>query len=156
MLIPFGVSAQSLDNWVLGSGGASSVSEGMQLSWTLGETNVASVKKNKRLFTEGFHQSYIEVREAILFQPAINNVKIQVFPNPAADHVQLDFGDKLPRDFELRLLDLNGKLLHFQEYQSSITATLNLGDFPPALYLISIQIVDQMLSQPQTFQIIKY
>lgn len=155
-LIPFGVNAQSLDNWVIGSGGESAINSGMQLSWTLGEPNTATISKAGFMVTEGFQQSYLEVRELLLFKPATNDFKIQVFPNPASDHVQVNFRDKLPRDFDLRLLDAKGTLLQFQQYQSATEVSINLEGLPAAIYLISIQINDQVPSLPHSYQIIKH
>lgn len=156
MLFPLGISAQSLDNWVIGSGGESSVSSGIQLSWTLGEPNTASISKNGHMYTEGFQQSYLEVLELNPFQPALNTLKIRVFPNPSSDHVQVNFRDKLPRDFDLRLLDSKGKLLQFQQYHSASEVSINLEGLPAAVYLISIQINEQVPSLPHSFQIIKH
>lgn len=155
LLIPFNISAQSLDNWVIGSGGEASASSGIYLSWTLGEPNTASINKNGHMFTEGFQQSYLEVKTLNVFQPPANNLKIQVFPNPASDHVQVTFGDKLLRDFDLRLLDTKGKLLQYQQYQSAAEFSINLAGLPAAVYLISIQINDSIPTLPHSFQIIK-
>ncbi len=156
ILIPLGISAQSLDNWVIGSAGESSALARINLSWTLGEPNTATLKKNGLMFTEGFHQSYLEVRELNLFQPVLKDFKIQVFPNPTADHVQVNFGDNLPLDFDLRLLDSKGKLLQYQHYQNASEVSINLESYPASVYLISIQINDPIPSLPHTFQIIKH
>jgi hypothetical protein len=155
ILFPLGISAQSIDNWVIGSGGESSVNSRIQISWTLGEPNTATINKNGHMFTEGFQQSYLEVIELNLFQSPLNKLKIQVFPNPTSDHIQVDFGDKLPRDFDLRLFDSKGKLLQFQQYENASEVSINLEGLAASVYLISIQINEEVPSLPHSFQIIK-
>jgi hypothetical protein len=155
-LIPLGISAQSLDNWVIGSGGAATVSSGIQLSWTLGEPNTASVSKNNLMITEGFHQSYLQHTVLYALLPAARKFDVQVFPNPTADYVQVSFADNSARDFDLRIFDVNGKMLQYHQLQSATTAQLNLQGLPASSYVISVQINDKQPSLPQTFQIIKH
>lgn len=156
LLIPFNISAQSLDNWVIGSGGESSVNPGIQLSWTLGEPNTATISKDHLMVTEGFHQSYLP---QVFFPAGISvgkNFSVQVFPNPAFDLIQIHFADTQTKDFELRLLDLHGKMLQYHRYQDVTNAQLNVKELPAATYLLSIQSKDTEPSLPQTFQIIKH
>jgi hypothetical protein len=155
LLLPFGISAQNLDNWVIGSGGESTVSTGIQLSWTLGEPNTTSIRKNNLMITEGFHQSYLQNVFFPALLPAASKFAVQVFPNPTADHIQINFADNSAKDFELRLLDGNGKMLQFHRYQSATSAQLNLQSLPASTYMISIQMNDINPTLPQTFQIIK-
>jgi hypothetical protein len=155
-LIPLGISAQSLDNWVIGSGGEATVSSGIQLSWTLGEPNTATINKNNLMITEGFHQSYLQHAFIQAHLPATSRFAVQVFPNPTADYVQVNFADNSARDFDLRIFDVNGKMLQYHQYQSATNAQLNLQGLQASSYMISIQMNDIQPSLPQTFQIIKH
>ncbi len=156
LLIPFGINAQSLDNWVIGSGGESTVNSGIQLSWTLGEPNTATINKDDLMITEGFHQSYLQNAFLQAHLPAASKFAVQVFPNPTADHVQINFADNSARDFDLRLFDVNGKILQYHQYQSATNAQLNLQGLTASTYVISIQMNDLQATLPQTFQIIKH
>lgn len=156
LLIPLGISAQSFDNWVIGSGGEATISSGIQLSWTLGEPNTATINKNSLMITEGFHQSYLQYAFLQAHLPAAFQSVVRVFPNPATDHVQITFADNSARDFDLRIFDVNGKMLQYHQYQSTANAQLNLQGWPASTYVISIQMHDVQSVLPQTFQIIKH
>ncbi|MBK7428815.1 MAG: T9SS type A sorting domain-containing protein [Saprospiraceae bacterium] len=156
LLIPFGINAQSLDNWVIGSGGEATVSSGIQISWTLGEPNTATINKNNLMITEGFHQSYLPYAFLPAHLPAANKFAFHVFPNPTANYVHINFDDNTARDFDLRLFDIHGKMLQYQQYKSATTAQLNLESLPASTYVISIHMNDLQPSLPQTFQIIKH
>ena len=154
LLTPLGAFGQSLDNWVIGSGGEVSPGTKIQLSWTLGELNTSSVKTRNGMITEGFQQSYLVI-------PDLKNksnselLDVFVFPNPTADLVQVNFADSKARDFDIFVHDINGKLLQFQQFKSTIQTELSLEALPAAIYMISIQINDNHNTLPYSFQIIK-
>ncbi|MBK7428813.1 MAG: T9SS type A sorting domain-containing protein [Saprospiraceae bacterium] len=153
-LIPLGVFGQSLDNWVIGSGGEFSPGSKIQLSWTLGELNTSSIKTRNGLITEGFQQSYIVLPE-LKYKSTSDVLDVFVFPNPTADWVQVNFADSKARDFDIFVHDAKGKLLQFQQFKNTIQTELSLESLPAAIYMVSIQVKDNRISLPYSFQIIK-
>ncbi len=154
LLIPFGVFGQSLDNWVIGSGGELSPGSKIQLSWTLGELSTSSIETHNGWLTEGFQQSYLVI-------PQLNpksyseELNVLVFPNPTAGWVQVNFADSKARDFDIFVHDARGKLLKFQQHKSTIQTELSLESLPPSIYMVSIQTHESQSTLPYSFQIIK-
>ena len=60
--------------------------------------------------------------------------KIQVYPNPAEDHLNLD---KIPDGSTLKILDLQGRQI-YKEYISGIVDQLNISFLERGLYLVEI------------------
>lgn len=154
LLIPFGVFGQSLDNWVIGSGGEISPASKIQLSWTLGELSTATIKNNKGWITEGFHQSYLVIPD-LTSKRNSEELNISVFPNPTAGWIQVNFTDSKARDFDIFVHDARGKLLTFQQFKSTIQTELSLESLPPSIYMVSIQTHESQSTLPYSFQIIK-
>ncbi len=155
-LIPLGLSGQSLENWVIGSGGEATVSSGIQLAWTLGEPSTATLASKSGWITEGFHQTYPEILPINIPRISPSKLGIQIFPNPAADHVQIKFDDNVPGTYDLKLYDRKGQLLKYLQMQHSHQNNLSLEGLPSGIYLISVQLNEADSSSPHSFQIIKH
>ncbi len=66
--------------------------------------------------------------------------EFEIFPNPATSHLNIQFGAGLEFDTELRISDLNGKVLkRFSYSKETAEATLNVQDFPKGLYIFSFE-----------------
>jgi hypothetical protein len=154
LLTPLGVFGQSLDNWVIGSGGELSPGSKIQLSWTLGEFSTSSLKTQNGLLTEGFQQSYLVIPE-LNAKSSSELFEVLVFPNPTAGWIQVNLADSKARDFDILIHDARGKLLQFQHFKNTIQTELSLESLPPSIYTVSIQIYDNQSALPHSFQIIK-
>lgn len=115
----------------------------LTVGFTLDEINVATP-------TDGQHSEWFWSREfpaaySWLFEHdqasvdshevAGNNIKMQVFPNPATDWIRLS-GNDLNQELEIRIMDTNGKtLISDVQYGDEAIWT---GDLPRGAYIVSI------------------
>ena len=82
-------------------------------------------------------------------------LNLRVYPNPTVNKVMLEF--ELPTDqpYRLRLFDLTGRLLIYQEADGSAGENqlpLQLGDWPSGLYLLEVQTDTQKAQQRLVIQ----
>ena len=80
------------------------------------------------------------------------NLKIQAYPNPTTDLLQLQIDGNSPADFIYQLSDLNGNLLLSARAQSNIT-TLDMRPYSASIYFLTIKSAS---SKTKTFKIVKH
>ncbi len=157
MFLVFTSNGQSLDLWVIGSGGETTVSEKVNLQWTLGEIQVSSIRTSKGLYTEGFHQPYIQVINiSNIAIPLPQQPDIKVFPNPASTELIIAFDQKLSGEYEYSLFNSGGKVADFGRLDFGLQTTLDVSRHIPGTYwlqLIHTDIITQV-KQTTNFQII--
>ncbi len=67
--------------------------------------------------------------------------RVKTFPNPASDHLYVDYQADRPRAVQVRLLDLEGRLVHqTQGKDQSITYIFPLADLPAGIYLLQVEV----------------
>lgn len=157
-MLSAGVYAQSLDNWVVGAGGESKSHNGIQLSWTLGETNISAISTSKGWLTEGFHQPQIEVMklETPAYQSQIKKrIELIVYPNPAIDLILIDMPDGQPRTYNQRLTDLQGRTVSYARFDQASGSNLSVSELSSGIYFLNIQIQEEGELITQSFKIIK-
>ena len=80
--------------------------EGYQVSWSLGETVIATFNNENNFLTQGFHQSFLKVTPVFSI---LNDLRIKVFPNPASQKVYINKNSNLT--FSYKLFTLEGKVI---------------------------------------------
>jgi len=156
LLLPFAVTAQSVSNWVIASGGSISAVTVTQLEWTLGEPFVSSTTTRQGIFTEGFHQPIVEVRR-VQEQDLTSDIDIQVFPNPTSAQLFVNINQVAAREQYYLLFNMEGKLVDSGNLGTGKTKTIDLQRLVPGTYLLKIgqnEVMDQQ-SITHHFQIIK-
>ena len=110
MALPFlcsSVFAQTIQNSVIGSAGASAAAGGVQMDYTVGEIVVETFTAGGNTLTQGFHQTNLTL-------VAIENLElfadVVLYPNPTIDQVQLDIPEAYGL-MDVLLYDVTGKLV---------------------------------------------
>jgi hypothetical protein len=80
------------------------------------------------------------------------NLKIQAYPNPTTDLLQLQIDGNSPGDFTYQLSDLNGNLLYSARALSNIT-TLDMRAYSASIYFLTIKSTS---TKTKTFKIVKH
>ncbi len=80
-----------------------------QLSWTVGEPVIEAYNSGDTLLTQGMHQSKLII--STIKEVEDLDVKIQVYPNPAVDHVQLEVESTKDEKLSYILYQMNGSVL---------------------------------------------
>lgn len=67
-------------------------------------------------------------------------LRMELSPNPAIDILQVSVDTQLSEDLQLNILNLDGKLLHQQQYNSTGTNTvdLHISDLPSGIYFVQL------------------
>ncbi|MGA1978208.1 MAG: T9SS type A sorting domain-containing protein [Bacteroidales bacterium] len=110
----------------------------LTLSWTLGETIIPSYYNSSAglYLTHGFESI---LRTVIVEENIETPVKINVYPNPASDYVNINFEAPLDNSVTLYLFDSQGKLFKNQVIEPSTSEIqINFQDLPPGIYLIKL------------------
>ena len=119
------------------------------LSWTLGEAVIETLVSDNFTLTQGFQQSKLTVTAIDVTQ--IPGIKLSVYPNPASNFLFVEILSDRPGDLQLRLFDLNGKLLLLKKVTESIH-TVQMQHYTPAIYILVITSDGKTI---QTYQIVK-
>ena len=134
------IDAQVLHHQMLSAQGASVVlSSGMVITQTVGQSSVIGVYSGQFIGGQGFQQSTLKSKiSSSVNVPVLTN--LSVYPNPFSTSVSV----VVPVVFEgvflpVNLFDMRGRLLYAGTHQVHNQAiTLELGNLPNAIYLLSI------------------
>ncbi|MEO9869473.1 FG-GAP-like repeat-containing protein [Ekhidna sp.] len=76
--------------------------------------------------------------------------QLVLYPNPGADVMEISFNERVEGSVEIKVSDLNGKIVH-QEMQravgESFKATVDMQDHKSGIYLIELRFGDQVFKQ---------
>lgn len=132
------LSAQTAERDVLANaGGTATLPNKYTVSWTLGETFVATRKSTNPaiIVTEGFQQAENGTVPTLELPDAVG--QITVAPNPAGDALYLSLSVLPGISLHATLLDLNGRALR-QAALMDLQTTLDLRGLPAAVYVLSL------------------
>ena len=60
-VLPYGINAQSVDQYVIGTAGSHAANGNLSLSWTIGEVVIEIFEKPFATVTQGLHQSQLTI-----------------------------------------------------------------------------------------------
>lgn len=123
---------------VIASAGGYSVTSGISLSWTLGETIIPTFKSadNSIILTHGFQQQLIVTSvEENLEIP----VSVKVFPNPASEILNIRFDEPVDGELRIYLINSEGRLVKTDFIEAVTTEKqLNMQDLPAGMYYLRL------------------
>ena len=86
--------AQKSNHFVIAAQGSSDQSATLSLDWTIGEVVTETVQYGNEIFTQGFHQPVLMVKERLIERSSGNidlpELIAKVYPNPFVSEVTLD------------------------------------------------------------------
>ena len=151
LFISFISFAQQISPEVIASGGDHFENSDLSMSWTIGETVIATLESDY-ILTQGFHQDIFTI--TAVDEKELENISINIFPNPTADYLYIDWksNTQLMEQVNIQLLDMNGKVLLEKSYHSpSDIMMINLQSYERAHYILRLINGRQI----KTFKIIK-
>ena len=131
----FLLSAQSIQNDVISSGGASSSSANLQIEYTIGEPVIETFETTNLTLTQGFHQPSLTITS---IEEPEGLTDISFFPNPVTDELTIEIPPHYSGEFLCSLFDLNGKLLSASTLVGG-SNTINMHSFATGTYLLQIR-----------------
>ena len=100
---------QTISPEVLGSAGDEGTAGTTTVAWTIGEPLVETIASGSNQISQGFHQPrYVLVGLAPLGPLGL---EVDVYPNPAENHVYFEFTRENELPLAVDLVDMSGKVL---------------------------------------------
>lgn len=162
LFITAGISAQQylLQPSIIAPAGDQNWSPDLMLDWTVGEVAIESLHAGDRLFTEGFHQSDLQVVR-ILPEPVVQPesisgepVGVQVYPNPVSHFLTIQIHNARQQQYQVSVFDLNGRQLMARNmYPYSGSAEIDFSAFVQGMYLL--RIINTDTGQQSSYRIAK-
>jgi len=141
LLIPFLfccgqiVYGQSIKPDLITTAGNFSTNSNNSVSWTIGECIIETFSNSNNKLTQGFQQSRYEITTSV--DNTGNLIKINLFPNPATDIVNLDIEVQDNNEFFFELYDLNGKCLQNGKIIST-RSEIRFAGYSGSTYLLNV------------------
>ena len=141
LLLPPALFAQpEIERDVVNAGGGSTESDGIMLSYSIGEAIIESVENQDIILTQGFLQSD-DMLTDVEFQE--ENLSVRLYPNPATSKVIIEINfEENPDYLEIKLTGLAGREYYsvrkFYPGQKQITEKIDISDLSQGSYYISL------------------
>jgi len=70
----------------------------------------------------------------------LEDISVQMMPNPASDYVQLQFNFEKPEDVTMIMTDMNGGVVRMNRYNGILNDNIqiNLQDIPAGNYIVNL------------------
>ncbi len=124
-------------------GGYGEASNGNSLSYSIGETMVATTSNFNQTLTQGFQQNSFKAVVGIieLKDVAIN---VEAYPNPTTEFLNIKISGKNQelnaKDYELIMFDMLGKQVQLEKnWIDETTIQLDLKQIPTGMYLVNFK-----------------
>lgn len=107
------------------------------VSYTIGQTIYNNYSDSNTSKIQGVQQPYVI---SVLSMPEVDNnqnVSISVYPNPVTSHLVLKFKEFNNERYDLKIYDLNGRLLQ-NNLIDGIETSINMENYDASIYLIKI------------------
>ena len=144
------LSYNGLSQSVISSAGKTSSSNNFIISWTLGETVVATLQNENTNLTQGFHQPLmVDLFPTFLEDDMV--LDMVAYPNPTYDKVLFKGGDPTGT-YHLRLVDKLGRVLEQKSVHAS-ELELEMGRYTNGSYLI--EVIENKSEKRVIFNIVK-
>ena len=142
------LSAQVISQQVINTTGKTTTLNTIELSWSVGEPAIATLKNSSILLTQGFLQPDVHVHNSGIETINVSN-DISVFPNPVHDQLFIKQSSDLIES--ISLYNALGQRLSEERFDSKV---LDMSLLKPGIYFINL--VTYGHRQVHTFKIIKY
>lgn len=123
----------------LGSGGSSNKvitnNGAYSVSQSIGQSSVIGThSKNGYYLRQGYQQPLHKIK--VVNTSKINDLDAKIFPNPFQEAVSIAFSETIKNDISVSVFDVNGKLVHSQEFPKSQHVQLNLDKLSTGNYIL--------------------
>lgn len=132
------VSAQEIGRQMISSQGASiTTASGLKVTQTIGQQSTIGSSTGSVIVQQGYQQSYWQsyIQKTT---NTINNIKL--YPNPASDILNFNFGDITNLPITILLYDVNGRLVYNQKLQViNSKLSIDVSKLNAGMYLVKLQ-----------------
>ena len=144
--------AQSIEREVVEVGGGYTTTDNVHLSFSIGEVVTKTNRNHNVILTQGFEQGRITLVLGV--DEVGNKLKINAYPNPVIDIINLEMNKRSFIDLSLRVYDLQGVLMIKRPiFTDNVQEQINIGQFQPGIYQFALFSSDEKLVE--SFKILK-
>ena len=146
----FLLSYNGLSQSVISSAGSSNSAGDYLISWTVGETAVATISSSSTTLTQGFHQPLLVDVLPTGIEKELQ-LEMRAFPNPTFDRVMFEGSDPVGI-YHVRVVDKQGRVLE----QMSVNSTdlmIEMRKYNNGTYIV--EVVEEDTGKRKIFNIIK-
>ncbi len=145
--INLNASSQQISKSVIGASGNKLDSQGLSISYTVGEIVVGTMTSDSIQLGNGYYPSLnistLKVEDKSLAESLI------LYPNPTSQ--QLNITNQKPSFIQIAMIDINGKVLNI--YETSDNINIDVSNLPTGNYMLSIK--DPLTGFINTYKFIK-
>lgn len=143
--------SQSVSPDVISSGGDYFANASGSIAWTLGEPMGETYTSANNILTQGFQQPFDFGTRVVGGDP----VNAELYPNPTADVVNLQFGSDVSGQYLIEIYNTLGQQLRSVTYTASPSAqtSVSLADYSDGIYFITVRKADG--TETSTFRVTK-
>ena len=146
----FLLSYNGLSQSVISSAGSSNSAGDYLISWTVGETAIATISSSSTTLTQGFHQPLLVDVLPTGIEKELQ-LEMRAFPNPTFDRVMFEGSDPVGI-YHVRVVDKQGRVLE----QMSVNSTdlmIEMRKYNNGTYIV--EVVEEDTGKRKIFNIIK-
>ena len=129
--------SQAISRQVIGSAGEDASLSNSSVSWTIGEPVIETFSSGEYSLLQGFHGGgYVISELGIIEQESLG---VNMYPNPAEDHLIIDFEEPQKESYIFRLVSTNGTQIIRKELPSRTKReTIDLSGLKSGSYIVEI------------------
>ena len=146
----FLLSYNGLSQSVISSAGSSNSAGDYLISWTVGETAVATISSSSTTLTQGFHQPLLVDVIPTGIEKELQ-LEMRAFPNPTFDRVMFEGSDPVGI-YHVRVVDKQGRVLE-QKSVNSTDLMIEMRKYNNGTYIV--EVVEEDTGKRKIFNIIK-
>ena len=146
----FLLSYNGLSQSVISSAGSSNSAGDYLISWTVGETAVATISSSSTTLTQGFHQPLLVDVLPTGIEKELQ-LEMRAFPNPTFDRVMFEGSDPVGI-YHVRVVDKQGRVLE-QKSVNSTDLMIEMRKYNNGTYIV--EVVEEDTGKRKIFNIIK-
>lgn len=126
--------SQSVSPYVISPIGSFYTNSIGSLSWTLGETVIATLNNNNNILTQGFQQSSYKINAV---NENKNKTKLSIYPNPSSGIVNINYLNKSHYKLDAVIYNIEGIKL-FEKQINNTDNIIDLSCFESSIFLLKI------------------
>ena len=146
----FLLSYNGLSQSVISSAGSSNSAGDYIISWTIGETAIATISSSSTTLTQGFHQPLLVDVLPTGIEKELQ-LEMRAFPNPTFDRVMFEGSDPVGI-YHVRVVDKQGRVLE-QKSVNSTDLMIEMRKYNNGTYIV--EVVEEDTGKRKIFNIIK-
>ena len=128
--------AQKITPTVISNAGAVMKVGNNSIEWTLGEIATETLRGNKNIITQGFHQTNLTI--VTTNNPSISG--LQIYPNPVEEELIID--NQSGKTISLHVFSITGQCVIENNFNPGIQ-NINMNALPAGTYVLQAIVNDQ-------------